>query len=593
MRPISPSQIKAFRTCPRRFTYRYIEGIKEAQSAASAHGGAMHAQMEDYVLRGKTPRHAHALSAVPHAPRPLTALAERKVEWHPNHSLPRTGLLAPWSYLGIIDFTGVLLSAANMRLSPFLERNAPIMFGDYKFTSNLKYALEVHNNVLVDRETLKPDPQFAMYADYFYTQGYDDLTGKWIYTQTKNKTRTVCVTVRPTRDAVAEVMGGVVADAAQIHQLYTIRPKAEQVRYNRGGCNSFNQPCPHLSYCKLPRRSINIDDTEGDLMPGFAEALMSTFPGDPTDAPPIEGEEPPAIPDEDMPPIPEGDEEADRGSISEAEQLELINAELAKQRAERGTSEKGFVNPPEAPEVAPKTPEEAFERFGDPVPEKKKKEPARKFAGKDKPALLAFAIGKGLVEKGSRLAASGLAKLLKDAGHDPGAVVDNADVDGLPKESMASQANADQAAAYEIISQSGVVEETLELIDDMPPIPEDEGMVHEEMTRADLNAAVEEAKTAGIDTSEVEAELVRSDAEKKAAYELPVNPVHRKLRTERSTVARLTSVDFDHTTQLFTLSNYVGSDGELRMTIAQAMLLSRVLRAEVERIVGGKIFDAE
>lgn len=600
MRPISPSQIKAYRTCPRRFTFRYIEGLKEPSSDAMEHGKAMHLQLENYVLRGQTPRHAHALSVIPHGPRPLTALAERKVVWpaaasygHPLGPEP-----LPWDYLGIIDFTGVLLSLANMRLSPFMEPGAPVLFGDYKFTSNLKYALEVYKGLLVDRETLKVDPQSTMYADYFFQNGWTDITGKWIYTQTKGRTRTVPVVVRFERQAVDDAMGCIHDEASRIHKIYQIRPKANEVRYDRGGCMAFHKPCPHLSYCHLPRRSMISDDNEGDtqwsanesgeqdfvfaggattakgsasaatsetgtrakarqlfvelligrletprelgcyegwlsttegrdcanraatsllltgtlcskLMEagvesarameiskwitsslsraaaattsgtsnpfaepvtdvnrrnyevfcmGFAEDFMRDFPGDPTDTPPVEGQdEAPPIPDEDMPEVPDGDEEAGRG-ISEEEQLTLINAELAKQRAERGTTERGFVNPSEAPETAPKTPEEAFERFGDPIVEKPKKEPARKFTAKDKKALLAVAVARGLAERDAKFTAAGLAKLLRENKIDPGEIVD-ADVAGKPS----------MPALY--FPEANEVEDSPELPEEEPELP--------------------------------------------------------------------------------------------------------------------------
>lgn len=526
LRGQSPSIVKEYRMCPRRMAFKRFERKKDPVGPAAHHGSAMHKQLELYGLRGQRPTHAHALAVVPHAPRPLTAMTEHEIKWQFNHL---------WSYLGILDFSGVLLSRAKMETSPFIEPGAHLLIGDYKFTSNLKYALEVHNGLLVDRETLQPDPQSTMYAaKYMLYDGFEKVTGKWIYTRTTSTPKVVPVWVDFDKGAVADEMGKIDEDCASIHELYQIRPKGNDVRFKLSGCRAFNKPCPHISYCELPARRVSFDADEGDTTMGFADDIMRDFPTDEDELPPLDdGEE--------LPPL--DDDVIDR----EAEDAAAIEAEIVKQRAERGTTEKSFVNAPEAPDTAPKDPDEAFEQHGDPVVEKPKKEKApkapkpktRKFGAKDKKALMELAVEKGLVEKETRFSAAGLAKMLKEAGHDPEALLPSNDVI--------------DTTGVEIISQEGVTEEELPLIDEdeLPDIDAQEEIdgIIEEVTEAwneraieeksyaqlkeeyessgaklaaDMTKSIAEAQAAGLDTSEVEAELARSAADKAAAYALPV-----------------------------------------------------------------------
>lgn len=393
VRDISPSQIKAKRICFRRMAFRYVEGRKDPAGPAAVHGGQMHTQLEEYLLRGRTPTHEHARSVIRTKliPKPLTCLPEHRMSWNMGH---------PWSYQGIMDVSGALISKALMRTSPFVQPGDPLLIEDFKFTSNLKYALVEKDGVLIDHETNEIDPQSTMYAaKYMITGGHESVTGLWAYTRTKGKTKTIPVWVDFKLDRVLEGMEAVHKDAAEIHQLYQIRPKAADVPYNTDGCYAFFQPCPFQAVCVRPTHQFE-SDIEGDDSMGFAEDMMKNFPGD--EPPPLDSDEAPPLEDE-SPELPPEDE---RDAPGEEETEALVAAEIQKQRAE-----KGFVNPPEAPE-APTTPEEAFEAFGDPVVEK------FKFTKEHVPALRAACAKLG-VEAPKKAQAASLAKALRLAGHNP------------------------------------------------------------------------------------------------------------------------------------------------------------------------------
>lgn len=421
MRPISASQIKAKRKCYRRYAFRYLERLPDPAGPAAQHGSEMHRQLEHWLLYGKMPIHVDALAAMREAPRPLSALAETKVTWQHDGEM--------WGYQAIIDVAAGLLSKARFETSPFFEPGQPVLVLDYKFTSNLKYALAEHGGLLVDPNTLEPDPQSTMYADHYFQRGFDDVHGKWIYTETKHaagkRPRVRPVWVHFSRDAVAEAMCGVRADAADLYQLYRIRPKANDVPFDKAACYAFGQPCPYLSRCSRPESESmfsSLDtDHEGEDMTSFASHLASTFPLDEEELPPVPEEDLPDVPEEDDAPALPDEDESD--GMSEEERRELVAAELARQRTLAGTVEKGFVNAPGEPETVTRNPEEHAERYADPVAPSEIKAPSFRFVKKHRPALLAKCVELGLAPADTSVTATGLAKLLRGAKVDPEALV--------------------------------------------------------------------------------------------------------------------------------------------------------------------------
>jgi hypothetical protein len=52
---VSPTQVKAWGECPRKWGFRYLDGIKTPQGAAAALGTEVHGILEDYLTNGKAP----------------------------------------------------------------------------------------------------------------------------------------------------------------------------------------------------------------------------------------------------------------------------------------------------------------------------------------------------------------------------------------------------------------------------------------------------------------------------------------------------------------------------------------------------------
>lgn len=591
LRPFSPSIIKEKRKCFRRTAFKRIERLPDPAGPPAIHGGKMHAQLEDYVLRGKMPTHIDARAARVHAPRPLSALAEATIRWQHVGD--------PWSYLGIMDFSAKLLSKAEMKTSAFFEPGDTIVIGDYKFTGNMKYALSELNGLLVDPETLEPDPQSSMYADYYFHHGYEDIHGKWIYTETKHaagKTpRTNPVWVHFRKDRVEEAMCGVRKDAAEIYHLYQIRPKANEVPFDKSACYAYGQPCPYISRCTRPLSMFDSTDTEtdGEDMPGFADALKNSFPGeDDDDLPPIPDDELPDVPEDDEPDVP-SELEAE-GGMSEEEQQELIAEEIKK-----GRVEKGFVNAPEGADTVAQTPEEHFERFGDPVAPKAPKEPSRRFTKKDRPALLAKAIELGACDAATTVTASGLAKLLRGKNFDPASLF--ADVEEAPdlREDLGE-----------------FVDTTAEDVTDLPDVPEEaefdqDGMpmnqaAHDEFLKDHPEEFGAEKRQELIDDGlltparepEAASKGFSGENGSRAATPAEIAEMNKAIRRTEALSARAARTEVSNVgpTVVSSDGSFVFLDGygpeRIVLSVASASTLLRVLRAELEHIVSGRIsFD--
>ena len=89
-KPLSHSSLNTYRQCPRKWYYRYIEGLKEAPGKAAERGLVLHSRLEEFFLGAPYPagvkelrpwqRFMEALTI--YAPQPEKELAVNK-EWEP------------------------------------------------------------------------------------------------------------------------------------------------------------------------------------------------------------------------------------------------------------------------------------------------------------------------------------------------------------------------------------------------------------------------------------------------------------------------------------------------------------------------------
>lgn len=236
MRPLSASGVKLWRSCPRRFTFRYVEGLEQEKTDATNLGTEVHAEMEAWIKKGTLPTHPLALKL-------LGAFAN-----HPHY--PAKGRMGSEE-----EFT-LTIAGVNWRgvIDGRKRDGDTAVVVDFKTCKDInRYALRAEGGLLVSPEG-EPDVQATLYAAKEYVQGATKVLGIWAYVSTgaNPKPPTRLVEVEFDRDKVEEVYAGLHADALDVQVLYAIRPKAAVMPYRASACLSFNRPCEYTALCNKP-----------------------------------------------------------------------------------------------------------------------------------------------------------------------------------------------------------------------------------------------------------------------------------------------------------------------------------------------------
>jgi CRISPR/Cas system-associated exonuclease Cas4 (RecB family) len=358
LRHHSPSSIKSFLRCPRRWAWEKVEGVRVESAPSAALGTRVHEILEAWLRDGTTPDLREEFSyAHPHSP------TDRTVR-HPGQ-IARTGLhLLPAP--GTVDVEAEMyIGREHSPNGPYfgrLDGHKPyaleVLVLDHKTTSDPRYALT--------EETLRKDVQAVMYAAWAMIRyGVVNVRLRWIYSLTKKPYRAWAVEVVVHRDEIAPVLETIDRTAAAMWRIYSVGVRALDVPPNPSACSDFGG-CPHRARCALtPQQTL--------------EALMSANESPDLDAllasmgihgPSAVGAAPPP-----PPPLPEP----------------------------------GPINPPEAPPPAVEPPE--------PRPDKPPAPPITRpdeFRA-DRPEVKAYAVQIGAVDQGSRLGLPALWEKIREA----------------------------------------------------------------------------------------------------------------------------------------------------------------------------------
>ncbi len=348
----SASSLELYLGCARRWVFERIWGHREEDTEQKGFGKDRHAELQAWIDSSKKPEHILAL---------------RMLALYAEHPYPPVRAYAKAEEHFRMEIMGVYWHGYTDWRRPG-RRPLHRIVGDWKTTKDLKYALipDKKTGLLMEKDQttgeLKVKAQPVIYATREYVEGAEDVTLSWAYGQSKDPWATRLVEVDVVRSACEDAYGGFHAKALEMNRLYQIRPKANDVPYNRGYCNAFNKPCEQSDRCNRARGMFSSDHLEGAPMSDFLSSMKQSFPGaaqtieeeDAPPPPPEDDEAPPPPADSVPPPPPEEDEvEAER----------LAQEYMASQRKPGPaptTVEAGFVNAPEAAGKVPyATPEEA------------------------------------------------------------------------------------------------------------------------------------------------------------------------------------------------------------------------------------------
>lgn len=226
---LSPTQIKAYLHCKRRWGFEYLDGKRSAPSKYAQFGINGHKQLEQWFKEGsppsqQTPEGLVALSGLHHWPAPQNvSMIEFAIE-----TTTATSTYYGYQDIGFQDpETGLWV------------------VGDHKFTGSFEYALT--------EEDLKTDVQSNIYARAAMDRHrVEKVELRWVYYRRTGNAKSKRVSLVLIRDEVEKVFAEKIDPAAEeIHQVLEAGGvSGKDMPANPRACDDYGG-CPHLGYCEV------------------------------------------------------------------------------------------------------------------------------------------------------------------------------------------------------------------------------------------------------------------------------------------------------------------------------------------------------
>jgi len=271
---VSPSQIKTFRDCERKWGFSYIDGIKTPSTPAAFFGSVVHELLEEHyktgTMRGgsqfaqlsdEKQKHAMqvAASALPHYP-------------HYEHDM-LTEQSFTFEY-GDVTWRGIVdLVHGGDLWTPFHHEKTPdLVINDHKTSRDPeKWGL--------DAISLPTDEQFLIYAAWASIEhDVKVVGGQWTYLKTQGKTLGIPVRTVVDSDHIRRHLEPIVETGQRILQVLSNTTTGNDLEPTVASCGNYGG-CPYaqLGVCVLTRAEkldqIFEQDKGTMQMPTLAEML--------------------------------------------------------------------------------------------------------------------------------------------------------------------------------------------------------------------------------------------------------------------------------------------------------------------------------
>ena len=221
----SASQLESYADCPRKWAWRYIDGIQTPPNPFATFGLAVHAQIEKYLKHGTpfdlTTDHGEAAMAGLHLlPQPGTAAMTVEAQF----------TLDGWGhkFLGYKD----------------VQVNGPIpLVIDHKTTGNFKWAKTP--------DELRVNIQAVIYATHAMVQtGAEACDLRWIYYKRHKPFGSKPVDLRVTRADLEPALTTIKGLADEMALIKLSGKRAIELPPNPGACGAYGG-CPYVKNCDL------------------------------------------------------------------------------------------------------------------------------------------------------------------------------------------------------------------------------------------------------------------------------------------------------------------------------------------------------
>lgn len=229
VKPISPTQIKTWQTCQRKWGYAYLEGKREPPTASTELGTAVHAHLERAYRDGTLPTAKEKSGEIA-----LAYLASDDHDFVCGRNV-ETPFTIGERWRGVID----ILSENTVR--------------DHKTTSDLKWSLT--------EATLLTDPQGVIYAQAVFEGGlWDSANLQWHYVTTRPPYKTKKVHLTVLNDEEHQKRFARLEDINTLMQSHHASgSKADDLPRTESACTAYGG-CFHRSYCHpSPSKAIDLN----------------------------------------------------------------------------------------------------------------------------------------------------------------------------------------------------------------------------------------------------------------------------------------------------------------------------------------------
>ncbi len=226
----SASQISTYRSCQRKWGYRYIDRIQPLPSKAAQLGSSVHTTLEKFLVDGETD-----ISS------PLWQIIEPGLKFMP-HGIEKNQVEKHFAFIedemffhGFIDFHQDL-------------GQKTWLIGDHKTCSSFDYTLSP--------ASLKEDIQANVYARWaFNSLSADKVKLRWIYYQTKSNNQARCVEAELDQKENLDNCQPIFAAAKEIESIIDDERASFTLPKNFNSCFKYGR-CPYFAICKDGRRAM-------------------------------------------------------------------------------------------------------------------------------------------------------------------------------------------------------------------------------------------------------------------------------------------------------------------------------------------------
>lgn len=220
---LSASQIQTFVDCPRKWGFKYLQGIRMPSTPAAELGTKTHEVLAEYLSTGRPPSlktavGSIALAGIPYLPSPKTAKVEEYFEFKTERS----------TYRGFIDFS--------------YQENGLEVVGDHKTTAGFRFSKSPSD--------LLSDIQAHIYARHtMLKKKCDSVKLKWVYYKTKGRSQAKSVEIILNKKASDSYFEKLERISDDIQDHYKDKPKPKDILAKTASCFRYG-PCPFIGKCQ-------------------------------------------------------------------------------------------------------------------------------------------------------------------------------------------------------------------------------------------------------------------------------------------------------------------------------------------------------